>query len=301
MTEALTTTTADQARVAYMALRKKAKAEAVNFAELLVLYKLERTLHRLTRTVYREKFVLKGGFLLAAYADRRPTKDIDALLSDLRLDEATVRQVCRAVAAVDEPDGLTYDVETATVTEIRESDDYTGFRAAMTCNLHTDRQKVAFDFSTGDPIAPPAVDVVLPGLLGQDVTVRGYVPEMIVAEKYVTALARGETNTRWRDFVDLYTVSRTVSVDSDDLLTSLRAVAEHRAVPLVPFAAAVDLANFAGVAQARYAAWRRKHGLTELAPERFSDVLDAVVAFVDPLLLVSRPTPPARSGPTPRS
>ncbi|GAA4699409.1 Nucleotidyl transferase AbiEii toxin, Type IV TA system [Promicromonospora umidemergens] len=284
MTEIATATTAGQAREAYLALRNVARRDGVNFAETLVLYKLERTLHRLTRTDYRHKSVLKGGFLLAAYADRRPTKDIDAMLSDLSLDEATVRQVCRAVIAVDEPDRLTYDVETLNVTEIRENDDYAGFRAAMTCNLHTDRQKIAFDFSTGDPVAPPAIDVVLPGLLGQDVTVRGYVPAMIVAEKYVTALARGETNTRWRDFVDLYTIGRTVPVDPSELLTSLRAVANHRGVPLVPLAEAVDLTKFAEVAQTRYVAWRRKHGLSRLAPERFADLLAAVGALIDPVL-----------------
>ncbi|WP_275001948.1 nucleotidyl transferase AbiEii/AbiGii toxin family protein [Promicromonospora iranensis] len=284
MTESAAATTIGQARVAYLALRRVAKEEGVNFAEALVLYKLERTLHRLTRTVYGDKFVLKGGFLLAAYVERRPTKDIDAMLSDLNLDEATVRQVCRAVIAVDEPDGLTYDVESLTITEIRENEDYTGFRAAMTCNLHTDRQKIAFDFSAGDPVAPPAVDVVLPGLLGQDVVVRGYVPAMIVAEKYVTALARGETNTRWRDFVDLYTIGRTIAVDADELLTSLHAVAEHRGVVLASLAQTVDLVVFAEAAQARYIAWRRKHGLSELAPEQFSDLLAAIGKFIDPVL-----------------
>lgn len=279
-----TTDTAGQARSAYLALRRVAKQEGVNFAEALVLYKLERTLHRLTRTVYGDKFVLKGGFLLAAYVERRPTKDIDAMLSELTLDEATVRQVCHAVIAVDEPDGLTYDVETLTITEIRETDDYTGFRAAMSCNLHTDRQKIAFDFSVGDPVEPPAIDVVLPGMLGQDVVVRGYVPAMIVAEKYVTALARGETNTRWRDFVDLYTIGRTISVDPEELLTSLRAVAEHRGVVLATLAQTVDLTRFAEVAQARYVAWRRKHGLSGLAPERFSDLLVAIGKFIDPVL-----------------
>lgn len=284
MTETMTTTAAEQAKAAYLALRRKAKRDGANFAETLVLYKLERTLHRLARTGYRDMFVLKGGFLLAAYTDRRPTKDIDAMLSDLSLDEATVRQVCHAVIAVEEPDGLTYDVETLSVTEIRENDDYTGFRAAMTCTLHTDKQKVAFDFSTGDPIAPPAVDVVLPGLLGQDVTVRGYVPAMIVAEKYVTALARGETNTRWRDFVDLYTIARTVPIDPGELLTSLRAVAEHRDTPLVPLAEVVDLTKFAEVAQTRYVAWRRKHGLSDLAPELFAELLAAVEEFINPVL-----------------
>ena len=88
--------------------------------------------------------------------------------------------------------------------------------------------------------------------------------------------------------MDLYTVSRTVSVAPDDLLMSLRTVAEHRAVPLAPLAEVVDLETFADVAQAKYAAWRRKQGLSGLAPERFADLLDAVTAFVDPVLRVSR-------------
>ncbi|PUB29911.1 nucleotidyltransferase AbiEii toxin of type IV toxin-antitoxin system [Promicromonospora sp. AC04] len=56
-----------------------------------MLYKLERTLNRLALTRFRDRFVLKGGLLLAAYKGRRPTKDIDGMIRDMTLDEEAVR------------------------------------------------------------------------------------------------------------------------------------------------------------------------------------------------------------------
>lgn len=46
--------------------------------ELLTRHVLESFLDRLSRTEHAQKFILKGGILLAAYGARRPTKDVDA-------------------------------------------------------------------------------------------------------------------------------------------------------------------------------------------------------------------------------
>jgi hypothetical protein len=51
-------------------------------------------------------------------------------------------------------------------------------------------------------------------------------------------------------------------------------------VRLSPLAEA--LAGYADLAQARWAAWRRKHHLEDRLPSAFNDVLDAVIAFADP-------------------
>lgn len=248
-----------------------------------MLYKLERTLNRLALTRFRDRFVLKGGLLLAAYNGRRPTKDIDGMIRDITLDDEAVREVCRAVADVDAGDGLSYDLGTLAVREIREDAEYVGFRATMICKLHTDLQKVSFDFSTGDPIAPPPVEVVIPGLLGDDVAVLGYPPVMVVAEKYVTAIARGATSTRWRDFVDMRTISHLLSFDAAALRASLDVVAKHRGASLRPLRETLEH-DYGKTAQSRYAAWRRKNGLDDIAPEEFADALEATCAFIDPLV-----------------
>ncbi|WP_454119126.1 nucleotidyl transferase AbiEii/AbiGii toxin family protein [Microbacterium lacticum] len=43
----------------------------------MTLYALEGLLARIAASECRDDFVLKGGVLLAAFAARRPTKDID--------------------------------------------------------------------------------------------------------------------------------------------------------------------------------------------------------------------------------
>lgn len=55
------------------------------------------------------------------------------------------------------------------------------------------------DINVGDPIWPEPQEVRLPRLLEGELVIRGYPLEMVLAEKIVTALARGTANTRWRD------------------------------------------------------------------------------------------------------
>ena len=104
---------------------------------------------------------------------------------------------------------------------------------------------------------------------------------MVHAEKVVTAVGRGVANTRWRDFGDLYILSRRHDVDGTELATALASVATHREIGLRPLA--IVLAGYADLAQPRYQAWRRKHRRDEL-PSLFEDVLSQVIAFADPAL-----------------
>lgn len=277
------TTPTDLGASIYNELRTITRNSGGNFAEVLMRYKLERTLARLLAGPYRNKVVLKGGLVLAAYSTRRPTKDIDSMLRDLALNDETVRAICTAITDQPADDGLLYDLNTLKITEIREESEYTGYRATMRCLLHTDTQPVAFDFSAGDPVAPPPRKVVLPAVLGEDVTIAGYPPAMILAEKYVTALDRGQVNTRWRDFTDIALLARSIEIDADDLRTALHTVAAHRGVPLAPLADAVDVVAYGQAGQTKYAAWRRKQGLAHLAPEQFAEALARTVAFIDPV------------------
>lgn len=276
-------TVPDHGRETYLALRKIARDSGGAFADVLMRYKLERTLARVAAGPYGDRVVLKGGLVLAAYSARRPTKDIDSLLRDLALTEQTVRDFCAAIAGQRADDGLDYDLDTLKITEIREDATYTGYRATMRCVLFTDTQPVSFDFSTGDPVAPPAQNVVLPAVLGDDVTILGYRPEMVIAEKYVTALQRGEVNTRWRDFTDIALLSRVVQLDAPALRDALTVVSTHRGTPLVPLSDALSIPDYGRTAQTKYAAWARKNRLDHLAPATFADALAQVVELVDPI------------------
>lgn len=75
---------------AYLDLQNRARREGRGTQQLLTLYVVERWLARLSASPYAEKFVLKGGMLLAAYGARRPTADADALARDIANDQDTV-------------------------------------------------------------------------------------------------------------------------------------------------------------------------------------------------------------------
>ncbi len=61
---------------AYLDLRKKARQDRRPVDELMQLYVLESFLARMVSTASADRFVLKGGVLLAVFGERRPTRDI---------------------------------------------------------------------------------------------------------------------------------------------------------------------------------------------------------------------------------
>lgn len=166
---------------------------------------------------------------------------------------------------------------------IRDEDQYSGVRVLVEARLASAKLPFHVDVNVGDPIWPAPVTVAVPRLLGgAPIRLSGYPVHMIHAEKIVTAVQRGTTNTRWRDFGDVWTLSRRHPVVGDDLQRAIREVAQGRGAVLIPLSEVLD--GYAGIAQTRWAAWRRRGGSDRL-PEQFSDVLEGVIRFAEPPLL----------------
>jgi hypothetical protein len=248
--------------------------------ELLQLYVLEGFLARLVASPLAGQFVLKGGVLLAAFGERRPTRDVDLQAQALDNDAESVRAEVCEIAGIDVDDGLTFDVETARAEAIRDEDAYGGVRVRMTAQLATARPHFHVDVNVGDPITPAPMTVRVPRLLGGEVVVRGYPLAMVHAEKIVTAIARGTVSTRWRDFADVYLLTRRNTIDGTDLVGSIRDVAEHRQIQRRALAQVLE--GYAGIGQQRWVAWRRKQRLEDRLPEQFGDVVAAIIDFADP-------------------
>jgi Nucleotidyl transferase AbiEii toxin, Type IV TA system len=138
------------------------------------------------------------------------------------------------------------------------------------------------DVNVGDPIWPAPAVIALPRLLGGETALLGYPLEMVYAEKIVTAIQRGVTNTRWRDFADIILLSRGQAVAGATLQEALRIVGDHRGAALVPLDE--RLAGYPAVAQTKWSAWRRRQQLMSRVPESFATVLASVVRFADPAL-----------------
>lgn len=272
----------DAAGRAYLDLRRKARVDGRATDEYLRLYVLEGFLARLATSGHADDLIVKGGVLMAAYAIRRPTADVDIATHRIPGEQDAIRELVVSIARQPADDGIAFDTGAARAEQIRDEDQYAGVRVTLTARLSTAVVRFHVDINIGDPIWPEPGPVRLPRLLGGDITVRGYPVEMVLAEKLVTALERGSVNTRWRDFADIYLLTRSHALAAGTLAGAIRVVTDHRGVTVQPLTDV--LSGYAAIAQQKWAAWRRKQKLDDLLPERFENLLIAVCDFADPVL-----------------
>ena len=222
----------------FVHIQNQARANRQNVSELARLYTLEGMLARIASSDYVEDFVLKGGVLLAAFALRRPTKDIDLEATRIVNDVQDVARRVREIAAIVLDDGIVFDLDSIRAETIRDGDEYQGIRVKLIGLIGRSENIIGLDISFGDPIwtAPQKIDV--PRVLDKDqsspISILGYPLVMVVAEKVVTMLQRGEVNTRWRDFADVVAIAARHSMEATELRSALTTVATHRRVTLEP-------------------------------------------------------------------
>jgi hypothetical protein len=113
-------TNGTQAGRRYLDLQRVAKRTGRPTDELIQLYALECFLDRLVRSEFADKFVLKGGVLLAALDARRPTRDIDLAARAIDNSVTVVLDVVQKIAGIAVDHGLEFDSGRATAAAIRE-------------------------------------------------------------------------------------------------------------------------------------------------------------------------------------
>ncbi|MGH2855213.1 MAG: nucleotidyl transferase AbiEii/AbiGii toxin family protein [Solirubrobacteraceae bacterium] len=260
---------------AYLGLQKLARSQGRNTQQLFELYIHERFLARLAASPFAERFVLKGGMLLAVLDVRRATRDADMLALGLASDEDNLRTVVGEILTIPMEDGVSFDPNEISITFIREDADYEGIRITLPVDLSGAALKL--DLSFGDPVEPQRIDY--PTLLDdRTFQLLGYPLESVIAEKAETMMFLGDANTRDRGYGDVYLLSQVHSISAGALRQALGAVAEHRhhEVRLL----GPQLKTLREVRQQPWVAFRARVGLTGL-PERFSDVVDGVVELID--------------------
>lgn len=190
----------------------------------------ERFLDRLSKSEYRDKFVIKGGILVSALVglDARATMDLDTTLRKLTLTEEKVREAVEKICVVDLSDDISFRINS--VAPIRRDDVYGGFRVKIEALYEDIVTPLSIDVSTGDVITPEAVEYEIGGIMDDTVRIKvwGYNIETALAEKVETILSRDVLNTRPRDYYDVYILTKEQEYDPAIFKDALRATAEHR-------------------------------------------------------------------------
>ena len=211
-------------------IRNIAKQKNIPAQVILQNYMFERLLVRLSASEYKEKFVLKGGMLVAAIVglDNRATMDLDTTLKNLPLTPDAIRSALEQVCAISLDDGVVFEI--GTISPIREDDIYGGYRVMLNARFDTLLTPMSIDVSTGDAITPHAVQYNFSEIFDDEKSYElwAYNIETVMAEKVETILRRGVFNTRPRDFYDAYILTTTQKFDKVVFAEALSATAKHR-------------------------------------------------------------------------
>ncbi|GHU70806.1 abortive infection protein [Clostridia bacterium] len=211
-------------------LRNMAKEKNITAQVLLQNYMFERFLERLSKSTYKDSFILKGGMLIAAIVgvDMRSTMDLDTTLRNMSLDEASIRMALFDICETVMDDDVHFIV--GSISSIRPDDVYGGYRASLVAVYDTIETPLMIDITTGDAITPNAVRFSFCGMFDHTACfdLWAYNIETVIAEKVEAALSKSVLNTRARDYYDIYILLKTQQINRAVLKDAIAATAAHR-------------------------------------------------------------------------
>lgn len=212
-------------------IRNMSKDKKINAQILLRNYMLERLLERISVSKYRDKFILKGGMLVAAMVgiDTRSTMDMDATIKGQAVNKDNIENILNEIVALDIGDNVKMSLKG--IEEIRDEAEYPGLRASIQTEFDGITNMLKLDMTTGDMIVPKEITYEFK-LMFEDriLKVKAYNIETVLAEKIETIITRSTANTRMRDYYDVYIIM-TMYKDlvNDDLLNdAIIKVSENR-------------------------------------------------------------------------
>ncbi len=212
-------------------IRNISKEKNINAQILLRNYMLERLLERISVSKYRDKFILKGGMLIAAMVgiDTRSTMDMDATIKGQTVNRDNVNSILNEIVSLDIDDNVKMSLEN--IEEIRDESEYPGLRASIQTEFDGITNMLKLDMTTGDAIIPEEITYGFK-LMFEDriLEIKAYNAETVLAEKIETIITRSTANTRMRDFYDVYIIMTMYKelIDDNLLNSAITKVCENR-------------------------------------------------------------------------
>ena len=193
--------------------RDSLKAKASNLSKktnipnkyLIQNFMFEALLKRISKSKYKDKFIIKGGLLLSSIfgVNLRSTMDLDTTIKGLLLDRETITKVINEIISINLDDNVKIEIEN--MKDIREEELYSGFEVNLKAEFDGLKTNLMIDITTGDVITYKEVEFKYSTLFDNEIiNIMTYNYETIIAEKFESIISRNIDNTRMKDYYDLY-------------------------------------------------------------------------------------------------
>lgn len=209
------------------------REEGVEYMKVLVRYLHERLLFRISASPYKGNFLLKGSSLLFALDGfkARPTIDIDLLGERISNDRDSLRAVFQKICSIEcVDDGVVFDASSLELEPIAAEKKYPGTCVKVVAHLDTIVQQISIDIGFGDVVTPYPLSLDYPLLLPDvpSVELYAYSLETLIAEKFHTMVDRDESNSRMKDFFDVYQLFTNHEIDKELLSEAIVSTFQNR-------------------------------------------------------------------------
>ena len=213
------------------AIRNISKKTGVNPNSLLQMCLFEGILEKISKSKYRENFILKGGLLISSLigVNVRSTMDMDTTLRGIPLNEVSITNILNEILAIEIDADIEYKL--IKLSPIRQEDVYEDFCASISCIFGKINATLNIDITTGDVITPREMNYSYSKILEEGtIPIMTYTIETILAEKFETISSRNITTTRARDFYDLYMIYSIYKdkIDKDILRKAIERTSKYR-------------------------------------------------------------------------
>lgn len=161
-----------------------AKENNISIQQVLQNYMFERILERLSKSKYKENFIIKGGLLLSSIMgiNLRTTMDIDTNVTGINLEKEELLNILNEIFNIDIGDNVSFKIEK--IEDIKQEEYYGGYKFKITGIYENIKIKFHIDISTGDVITPRAIEYKYKKLFDNSyIDILSYNQETIIAEK----------------------------------------------------------------------------------------------------------------------
>lgn len=219
-------------------LFQKSKTLGITLNEILQRYAMERFLYRLGLSSHKEKYVLKGALLFHVWSDQqhRSTRDIDFLGhgdSSIEHVETVIKAICQQSLPQEIDDGLIFDETTVKGSLIKEDQEYEGVRLKFAAQLGKIPIPMLVDVGFGDAVSEQIQTETFPVYLDLPAPqIKIYPKETVIAEKLQAMVALDMSNSRLKDFYDIWFLSQTYDFDGEKLRQAIDCTFERRQTPI---------------------------------------------------------------------
>ncbi len=208
-------------------LRERSQKNNLPIPIINLHFLFERFLYRLSLSKYNKNFVLKGGLLFYSYhvESERITRDIDLSVHDITYSKKTrkemIKQIIIEICNIKVDDCISFDVDSIEAKTLGSSSleykivGYIGSDIGETIKIDISLSNISLSDSLKEKELIKHDFPSLIGMKSPKIIINSI--ELLIAQKFEGIIRRSITNTRMRDFYDLYKIINATSLTSKNI------------------------------------------------------------------------------------